>query len=64
MVNVIPIIVGELGMVPKFLEKKTGVSGNQRKNRDHAEYNINIGLNSEKSLGYQRRLAVTQKSPS
>ena len=31
-VKVIPIVVGALGTVPINLEKKTGGSGNQRKN--------------------------------
>ena len=44
------------------LGKKTGpIKKNQRKNRDDANLSIvKIGLNTEKSPGGQRRLAVIQ----
>ena len=40
-----------------------GTVGNCRKNRDHSDQNIlEIGQNTEKSPGDQRRIAVTQTS--
>ena len=55
------IEVGTLGTVPKGLEKGTGRVGNWKKNRDHAYCSIvEIGLNTEKSTGNPRRLAVNQ----
>ena len=39
-VTVIPVVVGALGIVPKALGKKTGISENRRENRNHPDYNI------------------------
>ena len=58
-VAVILIVIGEFETAPKGLEKDTGGIGNQRKNRDHPDYNIvKISLNTEKSLGDRKRLAA------
>ena len=50
-VDMIPIVVGELGMVPKDLDERLEES-EIRGNRDHPHYSIaKISLNSEKSSG-------------
>ena len=50
-----------LRTVPKGLEKKTGGTKNQRKNRNHIDYSITkIGYNTQKSPGCLRRLTVIQ----
>ena len=60
-VTVIPIVVGALGTVPKGIGKGTGGLGNKRISRDHPNYIIiKIGLNTGKSPGDLKRLAVTQ----
>ena len=59
--TMMPFVVGALGIVPKGLEKKIGGIGNQRNNRGYSETALNrIGLNTEKSPGDLKRLAVTQ----
>ena len=59
-VTVIPIVISALGTVPKYFEAGERV-GNRRKNGNHPNYSIvEIGKNTEKSAGDQRRLAVTQ----
>ena len=58
-VTVLPIVVGMFVTVTQSLGKKT--EGNLMKNRDHLHYNIlKIRLNTKKSPGDLRRLAVTQ----
>ena len=55
--TVILIVVEALGTIPK---ETLGI-GNQRKNQYHTDHCIvKIGQNTEKSLGDQRRLYVSQ----
>ena len=50
------IVISALGM-------ETGGIGNQKKNQDHSDYSIvKINMNTKKSPGVQRRLAVPQSS--
>ena len=42
--------------------EKTGGTGTERKNWDHPDYCIKIGLNTQKSPGDLWRLAVTDNS--
>ena len=59
-VTVIPIVVGAVEMIPKWLVKGTGRHRNQI-SRHHQDYSITkIGQNTGKSPGDLRRLAVTQ----
>ena len=60
-VKVIPIVVGELWMIPRGFLKLTGRVGNKMTSRDHLNRSIiKIGQNTEKSPGELRRLAGTQ----
>ena len=65
-VMVIPIVVGELEMVLKSLEKRLEESNSsrlfQRKNRDHPLYNIvkKNQENTQKNPGDEWRFAITQ----
>ena len=60
-VTVIPERVGVLGIIPPVLGKETGENGNQGKGRNPAEHRIvKIGLNTEKSPGSRKGLAITQ----
>ena len=52
--TVIPIGIGVL------FKKKSGGPGNQRMNRDHSDYRINIGLNTQKNSADLRWLVVSQ----
>ena len=53
--RVITIVIGTVGTVPEVLEEL------KIRGQDHLNYSIvEIGQNTEKSLGDQRRLAVTQ----
>ena len=46
---------------PKNLEKKARGNGNHKVDGDYSECNIvNIGKNTHKSFGHQKRFAVTQ----
>ena len=70
-VTVIPILIDALGPVTRVLvpgpedleirERVETIVGNRKTSRDHPNYRIiKIGLNTEKSPGDLRRLAVTQ----
>ena len=59
--TVIPIVDGSLGTVSKRVER---TMANQRKNRNHLDYNIvEIGSNNMKSLGELRTLAAVNQTP-
>ena len=59
MVTVILIVTCALGTIPKGLIKDTERLGNQRTRGDHPDYSIiKIGLNTEKSPGDVRALAL------
>ena len=59
--TMVPIIIGALGTIPKWLGKGAGRVENQRTRRDHPNYSIvEIGQNTEDSPGDLMRLAVTQ----
>ena len=59
-VAVIYVIVGALGMIPKYWKKETGRTGDQRKNGAHPDHSIvKISKNTWKSPGDLSRLAVT-----
>ena len=60
-VTIIPIIIGDFGTVTKGLLKGLEDLQSWRTSRDHPNYSIfENGLNTEKSPGDLRRLAVTQ----
>ena len=44
----------------RCISKGAGRLANKRTSKDHPEYNIKIGQNTEKSPGDLRRLSVTQ----
>ena len=54
------IITGTLGKIPKRIGNRTGRLSCKRTRGDHPNYSIKIGLNTEKSPGELRSLAVTQ----
>ena len=57
---IISIVIGAIRTVPKGLGRNNGGIGNQ-KNRDHPDHSfVKIRLNTQKSLGDLRRLAVSQ----
>ena len=57
--TVLPIIIIVLGSHQRY-DKGTGGLGNKKTNREHPNYSFKIYLNTEKSPGDLRRLAVTQ----
>ena len=58
--TVIPIVIDALGSIAKRRGKETGRLRNNRISREHSDYCIiKIELNTEKSSGNVRRLAVT-----
>ena len=59
-VTVILIVIGTLGIILKRIGEVTGTLGNKRTSGDHPDHIIKIGLNTEKSPGDLRRLAVIQ----
>ena len=59
--TIIPVVAGALGTVHQSLGKWTGRVGNRGTNRDYPDCSIvEIGNNTEKSLGDLGCLAVTQ----
>ena len=59
-VTVIPVAVGALGTVLNGLEKTGGI-GSNKKTQNYSDHSIvEISLNTEKSPGDLRRLAITQ----
>ena len=57
-VTVIPLVIGALGTVPKDLER--GMEELEIRRRIKTMQTVEIGLNTEKSPGDLRRLAVSQ----
>ena len=57
----IPIVVGTLRTFLQGRGKKSGGTGNQRKNRDHPDHSrVERGHNTEESPRVPRRFAVFQ----
>ena len=60
-VTIVPIVIGAFGTITKGLLKRPGGLGSWRTGRDYPNDSITEnGLNTEKSRGDLRRLAVTQ----